>query len=118
MPTSSIRLKRVYQPAAPEDGLRVLVERLWPRGLSKADAALDHWAKEIAPSTTLRSWYGHRPARWETFRNRYLRELEENQAALNGLMDLCSKQQVTFVFAAKDERRNSAAVLKEYMETR
>jgi uncharacterized protein YeaO (DUF488 family) len=118
MPASSIRLKRVYEPAAAGDGLRILVERLWPRGLRKGDAALDHRSKDLAPSAALRTLYGHRPARWEEFRRRYLQELEENQVALNRLMDLCSARDVTFVFAARDERRNSAVLLKEYMEKR
>jgi uncharacterized protein YeaO (DUF488 family) len=116
MASAQISLKRVYVAAAPDDGLRILVERLWPRGLSKDAAALDHWAKDVAPTPSLRAWYGHRPERWAEFKRRYRRELKENHAALRSLMEVCSGQRVTFVFAAKDELRNSAIVLKEFLE--
>ncbi len=116
MPSTQIGLKRVYETASTDDGLRLLVERLWPRGLTKADAAIDHWVKDIAPTPTLRTWYGHRPERWQEFRARYRLELDENQAAIKSLRELCAGQQVTFVFAAKDVLRNGAVVLKEYID--
>lgn len=116
MPVTQIRLKRAYQPASADDGVRILVERLWPRGVSKTDAALDHWAKDIAPTPELRTWFGHRPARWQRFRTRYRRELNDNQSAVRSLRELCAGHQVTFIFAAKDVLRNGAVVLKEYLE--
>ena len=107
-----ISLKRAYEPPAKTDGLRILVERLWPRGLTKERAAIDHWVKDLAPSPALRSWYGHQPERWPEFRKRYSEELAGQQAALGALKALCSSRQVTFIFAAKDEARNSALVLR------
>jgi uncharacterized protein YeaO (DUF488 family) len=115
MPSLEIDLKRAYETPSDRDGLRVLVERLWPRGLTKAAAAIDHWLKDIAPTPELRTWYGHRPDRWPEFRRRYRAELRSNQAAVEGLRTLCMAQQVTFVFAAKDVERNSAVVLKEFL---
>ena len=110
-----IALKRAYQAPSGDDGLRILVERLWPRGVSKADAAIDHWVKDVAPTPQLRTWFGHRPERWAEFRERYRAELEENHATVDALRELCAGRQVTFVFAAKDEARNSAAVLREFL---
>ncbi|MDH3704017.1 MAG: DUF488 family protein [Alphaproteobacteria bacterium] len=110
-----IELKRVYEPLSDADGVRILVERLWPRGVSKANAAIDHWVKDVAPSPELRTWYGHEPARWEEFRERYRAELTENTDAVDTVKSLCAKQPVTFVFAAKDEARNSAIVLREFL---
>ena len=115
MSLMTIELKRVYEPASPDDGQRVLVERLWPRGLSKAAAGIDHWAKDVAPTPALRTWFGHRPERWEEFRRRYLVELEANPAAVEALRSLCAGQRVTFVFAAKDVERNGAIVLREFL---
>lgn len=111
-----ISLKRVYDRPAPGDGTRILVERLWPRGLTKDKAAIDHWAKDISPSPELRRWYGHDPAKWPEFRARYRSELEKNQDALSALAEKCRAGKVTFVFAAKHERRCSAAVLKAFLE--
>jgi uncharacterized protein YeaO (DUF488 family) len=114
-----IQLKRVYEPASAEDGLRVLVERLWPRGLSKERAALDLWMKEIAPSPELRKWYGHELQKWEAFRQRYLDELQQNTEVVDRLRALVKKEKkVTFVYAAHDEAHNSALVLKEFLEGR
>ena len=110
-----IRLKRVYEAASGDDGLRILVERLWPRGLSKADAAIDHWTKEVAPTAQLRTWFGHRPERWAAFRERYRAELKENNATVDAFRKLCAGKQVTFVFAARDVARNSAVVLREFL---
>lgn len=111
-----IRLKRVYEPAAPGDGVRVLVDRLWPRGLAKEKAAIDHWLKEVAPSTALRQWFGHDPARWPEFRQRYRAELAENPAALAALRRLCRGQTLTLVYAASDPEHNNAMVLKSLLE--
>ncbi len=116
MSARHITLKRVYEPAFADDGLRILVERPWPRGFSKADAAIDHWVKDAAPAPALRIWFGHRPERWQEFRTRYWAELQENHAAIEGLHDLCAPGRVTFVFAAKDVQRNGAVVLKDYLE--
>jgi uncharacterized protein YeaO (DUF488 family) len=111
----TIRLKRAYEPPQRGDGLRVLVDRLWPRGVSKARARIDHWLKEIAPSTALRKWFHHDPGRWQEFVNRYLRELEENPAAVDELRALARRGTVTLVFSAKDEQRNQAVVLRDYL---
>ena len=116
MPSTLIALKRVYEPASADDGVRILVERLWPRGLTKAAAEIDHWAKDAAPTSDLRTWYGHRPVRWREFRSRYRAELNDNRSAVNTLRELCSEQRVTFIFAAKDVDRNGAVVLKEYFD--
>ena len=116
MASTQIKLKRAYEPAAADDGVRILVERLWPRGVTKSDAALDHWAKDIAPTAALRTWFGHRPERWRDFQTRYRRELNENPTAVNSLRELCAARRVTFIFAAKDVHRNGAVVLKEYID--
>lgn len=113
-----IRLKRVYDPPAATDGVRVLVERLWPRGLTKEAAAVDHWMKDVSPSPELRQWYAHDPEKWPAFQRRYLAELEANESAVEAIEALCAKAPVTFVFAAKDEVRNSAALLKSHIERR
>jgi len=110
-----IALKRVYEAPSGDDGLRVLVERLWPRGLSKADAAIDHWIKDVAPTPQLRTWFGHRPERWAAFGRRYRGELLENVATVDALKQLCAGRQVTFVFAARDVERNGALVLREFL---
>jgi uncharacterized protein YeaO (DUF488 family) len=113
LPASHVRLKRAYEPAAPEDGVRVLVDRLWPRGLRKADAAIDRWMKDIAPSTQLRQWFGHEPERWPEFRRRYSRELQQRAAAVEELRELARGGRVTLVFAAHDEVHNDAIVLRD-----
>lgn len=113
-----IKLKRAYESASKDDGLRILVERLWPRGVSKSKAAINVWLKALAPSQELRQWYGHDPAKWPQFRKRYLDELKE-QSDLLALLKLVSEERhVTFVYAASDTKRNSALALKEYLERR
>jgi uncharacterized protein YeaO (DUF488 family) len=112
---ATIHLKRAYEEPAESDGLRILVERLWPRGLSKERAAVDVWLKEVAPSPELRKWYGHDPAKWEEFQKRYRAELEANESAVAELRRRVREEPVTFVYAARDEERNSAAVLKEFL---
>lgn len=115
MPAQPIALKRAYLPPSAEDGLRILVERLWPRGLTKDRAAIDHWVKDIAPSAALRKRYSHEPVRWAEFQRRYRVELDDNAAAVDALIALCTDKPVTFVFAAKDETRNSAVLLRDYV---
>lgn len=112
---SDIRLKRAYDTPHPEDGVRILVERLWPRGVSRDKAALDHWVKDIAPSPDLRKWYGHMPEKWPAFQERYRAELDANADAVAELRVLCAIGTITFVYAAKDETRNSATVLRSYL---
>jgi uncharacterized protein YeaO (DUF488 family) len=110
-----LRLKRVYDPPSPEDGARILVDRLWPRGLTKADAAVDRWLKEVAPSTELRHWFGHDPVRWPEFRRRYVAELHQHAAVLNEICQLAKQQTVTLLFGAHDEEHNDAVVLREVL---
>ncbi len=111
----ALRLKRVYEPAEEEDGQRVLVDRLWPRGLTKEKAAVDHWAKEAAPSNELRRWFGHRPERWEDFVARYREELAapEAHAELATIRALLRKSRVTLLYAAHDAQMNNAVVLRD-----
>ena len=118
MSALNIALKRVYLSPAPEDGTRILVERLWPRGLTKDKAAIDHWVKDIAPTPELRKWYSHEPDRWDEFQRRYTEELEANVEEVGSLEALYAGNKVTFVFAAKDEARNSAVVLREFLMER
>ena len=114
----TIRLKRAYEPVAPGDGHRVLVERLWPRGLRKEQAHLDEWLKDIAPSDSLRKWFHVDPDRWPEFETRYLRELTapEARAAIEALRRRARAETVTLVYAAHDEEHNSAVVLKRAIE--
>lgn len=112
---TAIRLKRIYAPAAEHDGFRVLVDRLWPRGVSKARAALTLWCKDAAPSTELRRWFGHDPDHWAEFRDRYREELRANSVALAPLRDLIRQGPVTLLYAARDERHNEAVVLREFL---
>jgi uncharacterized protein YeaO (DUF488 family) len=110
-----VRLKRAYLPPSAEDGIRVLVDRLWPRGVRKTDAAIDRWLKEIAPSTELRRWFGHDPSRWEGFRRRYRAELSQNATLLNELRVVARKGPLTLVYAARDEVHNEAVVLRDVL---
>jgi uncharacterized protein YeaO (DUF488 family) len=112
---ANIRLKRAYEAPAPADGTRILVDRLWPRGLTKAAAAIDQWMKEIAPSSELRKWFGHDPARWSEFRRRYAAELREHAEALGALRDQASRGTVTLVYSAHDEAHNDAVVLRDIL---
>lgn len=113
VPASNVRLKRVYEPVASDDGIRVLVDRLWPRGLSKTKARLDAWEKEIAPSPALRRWFGHDPARWTEFQLRYRAELRDQNDKLDQLRALARKSTVTLVYGARDEVHNGAVVLRD-----
>jgi uncharacterized protein YeaO (DUF488 family) len=111
----TLQLKRVYDKPAKEDGMRILVDRLWPRGLTKEKAAVDLWMKEIAPSTTLRKWFDHDPAKWNEFKKRYRKELIGNKEQVAVLKGYLSNGPVTLVFGAKDEEHNDAVVLKEWL---
>lgn len=111
-PASHLRLKRAYEPAEPKDGVRILIDRLWPRGVSKTKAALDDWMKEIAPSTTLRQWFSHDPARWMEFQRRYKVELREHGQELDHIRALAKTKTVTLVYSAHDEEHNDAIVLR------
>ncbi|HET8712075.1 MAG TPA: DUF488 domain-containing protein [Gemmatimonadales bacterium] len=113
-----IKLKRAYEPATPNDGMRVLVERLWPRGVTKARLKLDAWLKDVAPSAGLRKWYGHDPKKWPEFRRRYFAELRAHPAAWRPLLSAAKRGRVTFVYAAHDEARNGAAALKTFLDRR
>lgn len=107
-------IKRAYLPASPDDGRRVLVDRLWPRGLHRDGAGIDEWVKEVAPSTGLRQWFGHDPARWEEFRRRYRAELAANPA-LERLRVMASRGKLTLIYGARDEAHNQARVLADYI---
>ena len=112
IPAANVRLKRAYERASPADGIRILVDRLWPRGLSRADAAIDRWAKDLSPSTALRKWFGHDPARWEAFRKRYAAELRDQSGQLGELRALALAGPITLVFSARDEAHNDAVALR------
>ncbi|KRE97621.1 hypothetical protein ASG87_15320 [Frateuria sp. Soil773] len=112
----AINVKRVYEPAAKADGYRVLVDRLWPRGLKKEAVPLDLWAKELAPSTALRQWFGHEPSRWEGFRHRYATELDAQAELWRPLAERSARHTVTLLYGARDEEHNNAVVLKAYLE--
>ncbi|MEJ2362158.1 MAG: DUF488 domain-containing protein [Gammaproteobacteria bacterium] len=111
----SVMLKRVYDPPAKADGERVLVDRLWPRGLTKVKARVDHWLKDVAPSTELRKWFGHDPEKWTEFKKRYRVELKNNPA-LSELQALSRQGDITLVYAAKDQLHNEAVVLKQILD--
>ena len=113
----AIKVKRVYEPPSKEDGLRVLVDRIWPRGLSKTATAVDLWARDLAPSTALRKWFGHDPGRWEAFCARYARELDTRSGEASRLNAEGRKRTVTLLFGAKDAARNNAVALKHYLDT-
>lgn len=119
--SSPVYLKRIYEPAAPEDGYRILIDRLWPRGISKQDTAIDEWLKEIAPSPELRKWFGHMPERFAAFSDSYIRELEEDLSRIKlaaKISELSLEQQVTLVYAAKDPVHNHANVLYKWLLSR
>jgi uncharacterized protein YeaO (DUF488 family) len=113
----ALLLKRVYELPADTDGLRILVDRLWPRGLSKEEAKIDYWAKNAAPSNELRRWYQHDEEKWPEFQRRYLDELKNNKAAVEDLIGKLGQGSATLLFSSKETERNNAAVLKDYLET-
>lgn len=113
--SSMIRLKRAYEPAGSTDGTRLLVERLWPRGVRKAALSIDAWLKDVAPSTSLRQWFSHDPKKWDEFQQRYRRELDANQEALRPILSAAGKGDVTLVYSSHDAAHNNAVALKEYV---
>ncbi len=113
-----IRVKRVLDPVEDIDGHRILVDRLWPRGVKKEDIIFEEWIKEIAPSTTLRQWFGHDPSKWEEFREMYWRELDAKQEHLKRLLFFVNRGDVTLLFGSKEREHNNAVALKEYLETK
>ena len=112
IPASNVQLKRAYEPPDKKDGTRILVDRLWPRGVSKEKASLDEWIKEIAPSADLRTWFGHEPRRWAEFRKRYRAELAEHSEMLKDLRRRAREGPITLVYSARDEVHNDAVVLR------
>ena len=116
--TKSIRLKRVYDAPSPDDGVRVLVDRLWPRGLKRATAKIDVWLKEVAPSDELRKWFGHDVERWPAFRKRYRAELAKNPKVVGLRQLMKGRKPLTLLFAAKDQEHNNAVALKDYLGLR
>ena len=111
----NVKLKRAYEPAVTGDGTRILIDRLWPRGVSKARLALDQWMKDIAPSTGLREWFGHDPARWTEFRTRYAKEVRANAELFGQLRTLARESPITLVYSAHDKRHNDAVVLRSLL---
>jgi uncharacterized protein YeaO (DUF488 family) len=111
-----IKVKRVYEQPDKDDGVRILVDRLWPRGLTKEKAAVDLWLKEIAPSTELRKWFGHDPDKWRSFRGRYETEIRHNHDLVKVLKDKAKGGTVTLVYGARDQKHNEALVLKQFLE--
>lgn len=114
----TIRLKRAYDEPAANDGYRVLVDRVWPRGVKKEEARLDDWLKEIAPTRELRKWFGHDPQKWPEFLERYSRELKDHPELLDRLARLNEQGRLTLVFGAKDREHNNAVALKEFLRER
>jgi len=110
-----LKIKRVYEKPGKEDGKRILVDRLWPRGLTKEKARIDLWLKDIAPTTELRKWFGHDPKKWKTFQAKYQQELNNNKEQVSILYEQLNKGVVTLVYGAKDEEHNEALVLKEWL---
>jgi len=113
-----IILKRVYEPMSPEDGTRILVERLWPRGMKKSALHLDQWVKDVAPSDALRRWFGHDPARWTEFRRRYFAELDRNPGVWQAILQASQRGQVTLLYSSHDAEHNNAVALKQYLEAK
>lgn len=112
-----INVRRIYDPVNEKDGARILVDRLWPRGVSKEKAKLDLWLKEIAPSTGLRKWFDHDPSKWQTFKEKYLTELKSNKEAIIKLKKVAEENQnVTILYAAKDREHNEALIVKNFLE--
>ena len=115
IPARHIRIKRAYEPPHADDGVRILIDRLWPRGIKKEALALDRWAKELAPSTALRKWFGHDPLRWDGFRSRYFAELAANPEGLARLRPYLERGPVTLLYAAVDEEHNNAVALRQFL---
>jgi len=109
----NVKLKRAYEPPTADDGTRILIDRLWPRGVTKERAAIDQWMKDISPSTELRKWFGHDPARWDEFRRRYAKEVHQHAELLDQLRSLAREGPITLVYSARDEKHNDAIELRE-----
>lgn len=112
-----IKLKRIYDPVSPDDGKRILVDRLWPRGIKKDKTVIDEWLKDIAPSDELRKWFSHDPSKWYEFKKRYIKELRSKPELIERLRKEAKREKVTLLFSAKDVEHNNAVVLKEVLET-
>jgi uncharacterized protein YeaO (DUF488 family) len=112
----SINVKRAYERPSGDDGFRVLVDRLWPRGINKKEAKIDYWAKEIAPSTELRKWFSHDPEKWNGFKKRYFKELVKHPQETSFIIKKTNENKVTLVFGSKEEKFNNAVALSEYLE--
>jgi uncharacterized protein YeaO (DUF488 family) len=110
-----IKIKRAYEKPSRDDGFRVLIDRLWPRGINKEDAQIDLWLKEVAPSSELRKWFNHEPEKWDEFRRRYFEELTGKEDMLKQIGERARRKTVTLIFGAKEEKYNNAAALKEYL---
>jgi uncharacterized protein YeaO (DUF488 family) len=113
-----IRIKRVYEPAEPKDGTRILVDRLWPRGIGRKELRLDSWHKAVAPSSQLRKWFSHDPNRWDKFKGLYCAELDSNPAAWRPLAELARSGNVTLLYSARDEEHNNAEALGDYLDSK
>jgi len=113
IPVKNVKLKRAYEPPSRSDGKRVLIDRLWPRGVNKSEAKIDEWMKDIAPSTGLRKWFGHEPARWPEFRDRYATEVRQHSELLDDLRKFAREGPLTLVYAAHDQAHNDAVVLRD-----
>lgn len=109
-------IKRVYEPAADDDGQRLLVERLWPRGIKKTDLKMDEWLKDVAPSTELRKWFSHDPEKWTEFKRKYFKELDAKPESWQPILDATKKGKVTLLFSSHDAERNNVVALKSYLE--
>lgn len=115
MSNKAIHIKRIYEEPNSADGFRILIDRLWPRGVKKEDAAIDLWAKEIAPSNDLRQWFNHEPEKWNEFKKRYFGELKDQQESVNLIIEKSHDSVITLLYGAKDEKHNNAIVLQEYL---
>lgn len=113
-----IKIKRIYDPPAEDDGLRILVDRLWPRGLTKEKAKVDLWLKEIAPSDQLRKWYSHDPKKWAEFKKKYSKELDQKIDFIDQIVKRTKEGDLTLLFSSREEKLNNAVALKEYIETK
>ncbi len=111
-----LKIKRIYDPPLPGDGKRILIDRLWARGIKKEDARVDEWIKDISPSNELRKWFGHDPAKWGEFKRRYLGELKDKKAILDRIKKEAKRKTVTLLYSARDEEHNNAVAMKEFLE--
>ncbi|MDF2867756.1 MAG: hypothetical protein K0S11_1226 [Gammaproteobacteria bacterium] len=116
MAKNDIGIKRIYDPPQKSDGLRLLIDRLWPRGIKKTEAAIDLWLKEIAPSNALRKWFNHDPEKWLEFQQRYIQELQEKPELIEFILEKASKQSITLLYSAKDTQSNNAQVLQAFLK--